>query len=105
MQLNTIKQFNPDIADLESLVEMLAYGNLMLNEFRNLEDSGVEAPEWLEAKVKRIRREVITKAEDVLRKRLADAKLRVEQHKTPNAKLRDAQAEVKRLEALVGKDD
>ena len=104
MQLRDLKAFNPDNGDIESLVEMLAYGNMILHQYRDLEDSAVEVPEWLQPKLNKIRREVIERQDDIIRKRITDAKLRIEQFKTPQEKKLELRAEIKRLEALVGKE-
>lgn len=105
MQLNDLKMYNPDNRDLDNLVEMLAYGNMMLTQYRELEaDIEMEVPKWLEPKLRSIRTVIVDKHRDQLRKQLADTKVALEQLKTPSEKKKDLLARSRRLEQLVGQD-
>lgn len=102
MDLSQLKQFNPDNGSIETMVEMLAYGTMILREYDVLKEIGIETPDWLAPKLRKIRREVEERHEDLLRKRLADAKLRLERYKTPTEKREETVKEIEILTAKLG---
>ena len=104
MQLNDLKNYNTETGNIESLVEMLAYGRLIRAEYEALEDNGVEMPEWLDGKLKKLRRKIVAVQDDINRKKMADVALRIESNKTPAQKKAEDVKELRRLKALVGED-
>lgn len=94
--LAELKQFNVEREGLEDLVAMHATGAVILAEFEAMD---VDAPDWLEPKLRAVKRQIRAVVADRLEKRLADARLRLESLKTPVEKKAAVQAEIKRLEA------
>jgi len=94
MTMQTIRAFNAEREDIEELVLMLATALTVKEQFEALE---LDVPEWLEPKIRAIRREVTTRNADRLEKRLAEAKLRMDSLKTPVQRKAELQAEITKL--------
>lgn len=102
MTINDIKQFNTDRGDVDDLVGLLAYGKLIVAEYESLD---IDVPEWLPSKLKAVKREVLSRISDQVEKRLKEARLRLDNLKTPAERKTEIQKEIRRLEALAAAKD
>lgn len=93
--LSDLKNFEATRCNLTELVNLSAYGRILLAEFETL---GVQAPEWVEENVKAVRREAKSRNRDSLAASLREKKARLETLKTPDEKRRALSKEIAALE-------
>jgi DNA repair exonuclease SbcCD ATPase subunit len=94
--LDELKNLDTDRMSLEDAVELSAYGRMVEAEFITL---GVGAPEWLPIRLKELRREIRTRRQDLLDKRLREAKNRLQALKPTEERRAETQAAIDRMEA------
>lgn len=97
--IDKLKSFSAAKYDIEELVTLSAYAKMVSAEFESLT---IDRPAWLTESQAGIALEIKSRTADALRKKLTDARSRVEVLKTPDQKRADAMAEVQRLEAALG---
>jgi hypothetical protein len=100
--LDELKMVDVRRPALPELVELAAYGLLLLAEFEAL---GVESPEWIELNLKSIRREIKSRHADRIAEKLRTAKARLETLKTPDEKRASVIAEIAALEKQAAGQD
>lgn len=94
--LSQFKQFNTDSLSLEELVALSAFGRQLRAEYEELD---LDEPEFVDAQLKSLKREIRTRNADRLEKSLREKKARLEMLKTPTQKKTELQSEIKKLEA------
>jgi hypothetical protein len=87
---------NLDLArpDLEELVAMSAAATAIHGEFEKL---SVDVPEWLDTRARELKREIRTRQQDSVDKRVREIKARMDTLKTPTEKRAELQAELDKL--------
>lgn len=98
--LDALKSFNADRVSTEELVVFLSEAEPVLAKFAEFQSLGLEAPEWLEAKVRHVRREVRVRCQDQIEQRIAKAKLALEGLQTPQERKAKLRREIEELQAL-----
>ncbi len=97
--LETFRKVNIDGVDLEKAIALLAFGRALQAEYTEIE---VEAPDWVQIRMRELRREINTRVADAKEKRLSELKSRRETLESPEARKRKIDAEIKKLEQEVG---
>lgn len=97
--LDTLKRVNIDGVDLEKAIALLAFGRTLQAEYAELE---LETPDWLNVRLRELRREINTRVADAKEKRLSELKSRRETLETPEVRRKKIDAEIKKLEQEVG---
>jgi hypothetical protein len=95
LSLDELRRYITDAGNVEDLIALLVGGELILAKFEAME---VDAPDWIPAKIRQIKREIALKRSDALENKLAKAKMQLEQFKTPVEKKQALSSEIKRLE-------
>jgi len=96
--LNKLRSFDCDRLELEELVELLAYGKMLRAEF----EVHSEVPEWLDVRLRELRREISTRNQDNIDKRLRTLKARREALLPDEEKRTKLDAEIAALEQKAG---
>lgn len=96
--LQTLKNFDAQSTPIDELVMLSAFGNMLTAEFT---EHGIEQPKWLEPKLKTLRREIETRNQDALEKRIAELKARRETLVSPTERRKQLDAEIAELTAKV----
>lgn len=96
--LDQLKNLNIPSIDLDEAVALSAFGRMLKAEYETL---GAETPEWLDNRLRELRREVKVRQQDSIEKRLREARARMETLKTPTERRDDLAKEIERLESLV----
>lgn len=99
MVLDELRTINLGRADLEEAVAALAFGKLVVAEHKSNE---LEPPEWLKDKVIEIESYVKTKRRESITLALREARLKADRLKSRETKAGEVDAEIKRLESLLG---
>lgn len=99
MVLDELRALNLGRADIEEAVTALAFGKLAVGEFKSNE---LEPPEWLKDKVVEVEAYVKTKRRESVMLALREAKAKADRLKSRETKAGEVDAEIKRLEALLG---
>lgn len=99
MILDRLKNVNLERSDLDEIVELLAFGNMMFNGYGSV---ALEAPDWLKEAVDTLRKEAASRTRDNKLAALKQARLRMEKLKTADQKREETAAEIKRLETELG---
>lgn len=95
--LAKLKAFIADRYDMDDLVELSAAARSIHAEYEQL---GVEVPDWVDAQIKAVRREVKDRQRDSIESRLKNARSRLDALKTPEEKREALRKEVAQLEQL-----
>lgn len=93
--LETLKNFNASAASIEEMVALRAYGRLVRDEFDGLM---IDVPEWLDAQLKNLARQIKAKNADRLEARRKELRARLESLKTPNEKKAELRKELAALD-------
>jgi vacuolar-type H+-ATPase subunit I/STV1 len=95
--LQELRTLQADNVQPEDIVATLAIAKAIRKEF---EESGalVEAPAWLDDKIRSLQRELKLRTADVLEKRLADVRAKRDSLKTAEERRRDLDAEAERIQ-------
>ena len=94
--IDEIRTFNVEGMALEDLVTLSASARAIQGEFATL---NVEEPEWLNPKVREIRREVATRQADRIEKLIREKKSRLEVLKPAEQKRQELADEIAKLES------
>lgn len=86
--------------DRTSLDDMVEYSLIARQLHAEYEQLGVEIPQWLDDRTREIRREVKVRQQDVVDKRLREAKARLAALATPEEKRAKIREEIEALEKL-----
>lgn len=97
MTVQALKNLNADRLDLDELVGLSAFGRNFQAEFTQL---NVEEPEWLGPALRELRREITTRNQDSVDKRLRQLRARQQALKPAAERRTEIEAEIARLEAL-----
>ena len=97
MNINALKTFNADRMDIDDLVGTLADAKALRAEYEAL---GVEEPEYLDATIKSIRREINARNADKIAARKRELTARIDSLKTPAQKKKELEDELSKLEAV-----
>lgn len=97
--LDKVKAFDENRASLEEMVELSAMARLLESEFK---ETGAEAPEYLSAQAKSIRRAINSRTRDLIEKQISEAESRLESLKTAEQKRQDLAAQISALKAKLG---
>lgn len=93
--LEQLRNFDAKRLDLEELVELSAIGTTIKNEFDRVT---VETPEWLDANLKSLRREIKARQADQIEAALREKRLQVERMTPVEERRKKAQEELAELE-------
>lgn len=96
--LQTLKNFDAQATPIDELVLLSGLGTMLVQEFDAL---GVEQPKWLDPKLKTLRREVATRNQDALEKRILELKSRRETLLSTSERKKQLDAEIAALTAKV----
>jgi hypothetical protein len=96
--LEELRRLDTDRIDLEQAVALSCFGRQVQAEFTTL---NIEEPEWIGTRLRELRREIRTRQQDAIDKRLREAKLRLSSLASPDEKRAKLQAEIEKLEAMV----
>jgi len=96
LQLNELRTFNTDGADLDELVELAIFGRNLRAEYEALQ---LEVPTWLNEQLEAIRREVRVRNEDARLKRIREIDSRIDALKSADERRSEL---LKEREKLVG---
>ncbi len=94
--LDDLKKFDKDRCGTDELVSLSAFGRGLRAEYELL---GEEVPDWVDAQIKVLRREIHARQGDAISARLAKAKARLASMATPEEKRAALKAEIDELEA------
>lgn len=89
--LKELRALNHDRIDVDEAIGYLAYAKMVQAEY---EHAGIDAPDWLDAVVKSLRRTIREKTQDRLQARLSEATSRMETLKTPEQKRSELKKEI-----------
>ncbi len=93
--IDEIRRFNTDGTSLEDLVAMSASARAIQSEFAAV---SVEEPEWLNPKIREIRREIATRQADRIERLIREKKSRLEALQPEEQKREALKLEIDRLE-------
>lgn len=96
--LQTLKNFDAQTTPIDELVLLSALGNMLTAECA---EQGIEQPKWLGPKLKTLRREIATRNQDALEKRIAELKARRETLLSATERRKQLDAEIAELTAKV----
>lgn len=94
--LDRLRSFDIDRMDLEEAIALSAFGRAMRAEYEVLQ---ADAPEWLDNRLRELRREIRTRQQDSLEKRIREAKARLQALKPAEQRRAELAAEIEKLEA------
>ena len=94
--LDRLRSFDIDRMDLEEAIALSAFGRAMRAEYEALQ---ADAPEWLDNRLRELRREIRTRQQDSLEKRIREAKARLQALKPAEQRRAELAAEIEKLEA------
>lgn len=97
--LERLKNLNIDGMDIDEAVALSAFARGMKAEYDTL---ALETPEWLDTRIREVRREIKSRTQDLLERRLREAKARREALKPATERRQEVDDEIARLEKLVG---
>lgn len=92
-----LKNLDIDRMDLDEAVALLAFGKAVRAEYDSVQ---VEVPEWVDARIRELKREIHARQADSRDKRLRELKARREALKPAEERRSEIDAEIKRLEEL-----
>lgn len=81
--LNDFRNFNVDRLDIHELISLAAFGRALRDEY---EHHQIEEPNWVDAQLKSLRREISSRNADRLESRRREVSARLESLKTPAQK-------------------
>lgn len=90
-----LRQLNLDRLDIDEAVALSAFGGALQARYEEL---GVAVPDWLDANMKTLDREIADRVRDGLSKDLREKRARLESLKPADQKRRELATEIKRLE-------
>ena len=99
MLLLEIRKANIEAMDLDDAITCVAVLKLSAAEYVA---QGLPAPDWLAERLDEMQREVTTRKRDWLLARLRKARIQRESLKTRDQRMADANAEIDKLEQLLG---
>lgn len=94
--LKDLKNFDPERADVDDMIELSSFARTLAGEYVAL---AIDAPEWLETQTKAVRREVNNRLADLREKRKRELKARLATLRTEAEKRAELTEELARLEA------
>lgn len=97
--LERLKNVNLDGMDIDEAVALSAFARGLKAEYDTL---SLETPEWLDTRIRELRREIKRRSQDAIARRLAEAKARREALKPATEKREELDKEIAMLEQLVG---
>jgi len=95
--LEQLKRWNLDTGSVEDLVSLHAFGVMVRAHYETL---NIETPEWLDAKLRQIKREIVQRNSDENERRLKVFKAQLDNLKTPTERKAEIQKEISRLEKM-----
>ena len=96
--LERLKNLNLEGLDIDEAIALSGFARGMKAEYDAL---SLETPEWLDTRIREVRREIKSRTADMFEKRLREAKARYETLK-PTAERRDeVKAEIEKLEQMM----
>lgn len=99
--LTQFRNFDVDRLDMDDLVGLLAFGQILRNEYEKL---GMDEPDWVNDKIKTLKREIKAKNADKLAARAREVKSRIDALKTPTQRKAELEKELKKLNELMGEE-
>lgn len=93
--LDRLRSFDVDRMDMEEAVSLSAFGRALRTEYDVLQEM---PPDWLDNRLKELRRMIRSRQQDSLEKRLREARLRLSHLRTPDEKRADVEREIASLE-------
>jgi chromosome segregation ATPase len=93
--IDELRRFDTEGTALEDLVALSSLGRVVQTEFQSL---NVEEPEWLNPKLREIRREIQTRQADRIEKLIREKKSRLEALLPAEEKRQALQSEIEKLE-------
>lgn len=97
--LEKLRNLDVQRPDLEELVFLSATAKALRTEF---EAENVDVPEWLDNTSRELKREIRTRQQDSIEKRVRDIRSRLDALKTPSEKRIELQSELDKLTAVAG---
>lgn len=94
--LARFKLFDTDRMDLDELVELVAFGTILRDQYAQL---NLEEPEFVDVQLKTLKREIRAKNADRNAARVKELKLQLEGLKTPTERKSALQKELRQREA------
>jgi len=94
--LDRLKNLDVQRPDVEELVFLSMLATAYHAEFDRL---SVEVPEWLDSRSRELKREIRTRQQDNVDKRVREIKSRLDALKTPSEKREELQAELAKLQS------
>lgn len=96
--LERLKSLAIEGLDLDEAVHLSMVAGQLREHYGNLQ---LESPDWLDTRIRELRREIKTRTADALEKRLKEAKARFESLKPASERRDEAAAEIKKLEEML----
>lgn len=93
------RNFTVESMDVDQLVALHAFGKQLRAEFDTL---GVDEPEYVDAQLKAIRREITARNADRTELRIREVKSRLDALKSPDVRRQELEAELAKLQSKVG---
>jgi hypothetical protein len=97
--LKELMNFDAQSIPMDQLVMLSAFGKMLTTEFS---EHGIEQPQWLGPRLKTLRREIATRNQDALEKRITELKARRETLLSTTERRKQLDAEIAELSAKVG---
>lgn len=97
--LQQLKNLDCERMDVEELIGLSAYGQLVETEYQRL---NIDMPSWLRPRLRELDREINARHADQLEERLAAARRKAEKLRTPEEQRHSVNEEIARLEAQLG---
>jgi hypothetical protein len=98
LNLTDLKNLDLQRPDLEELVFLSAVATTLHAAF---EKEAVDVPEWLDSRIRELKREIRTRQQDAVDKRVREIKSRIDALKTPSEKRAELQGELAKLTGVV----
>ncbi len=93
--LQQFKSFDVDRLDTDELIGLLAFGQLLRAEYEKLE---MDEPDWVNDKIKTLKRELRAKNAEKLAARAREINSRLESLKTPTQRKSELQKELSKIQ-------
>lgn len=95
--LDAIKNYNTGAGSTEDLVALHAFGSMVKEHFEAMD---IAQPDWLDSKLKQVKREIAQRNSDEIERKLRDARARLDNLKTPTERKAELQKEIARLQKM-----
>lgn len=97
--LEQFKSFDSDALDVDELVELSMFGEQYRAHFDKL---NLEVPEWVDDQNRSVKLAIRARTQDILAKRIKEAKIKLGNLKTPAEKRAELESELAKLEQMAG---